>query len=279
MFKRMVYSLLPTPIRVQGRSFPANYVRDVWDQLTGKADPEIPPRHLNVSGAGSFRAFGEHNLMLCRTLGGLQPDDVVLDIGCGIGRTALALTSFLSPATRYIGFDIIEYAIRWCEAHIGKRYPNFSFLHANIYNEVYNRRGIIAADQYSFPFPACAFSFCVATSVFTHVLPPTTEHYIAEASRVVHCGGRFLSTWFLLDQIAEKSIHSSRSKLRFDHRFAHHAQQSLYAPEQAVAYRPDYVKEILSTHGFQIDAIKRGGWSGAQSEIDSGQDVIIAHRM
>ena len=38
-------------------------------------------------------------------LGGLKPDHHVLDVGCGIGRMALPLTTFLSAGGEYREFD------------------------------------------------------------------------------------------------------------------------------------------------------------------------------
>jgi SAM-dependent methyltransferase len=107
-FTRLADPLLPVEVRLQGPWYFVNALCDLNDKFTGKREPGTPPRRLNISGGGSFRALGEHNLLLCRTHGQLQPDDAVLDVGCGIGRTALPLTKFLSPPGHYIGIDVID---------------------------------------------------------------------------------------------------------------------------------------------------------------------------
>lgn len=277
--KRATFSLVPAAMRIQGRSYFSNCLLDIADFFSGRNDPAVPPRHLNISGEGPFRKFGEHNLMLCRTLGNLQPDDAVLDIGCGIGRTALALASFLEPRGRYAGFDVIDFAIRWCRRNIGKSRSNFRFVHSDVYNKTYNPRGKTAPDQYVFPFPDTSFTFSLATSVFTHILPSTAEHYIAEACRVLCPGRQFLSTWFLIDAVSEAGMASGRANMEFPHRYENHAQHKLYAPELAVAYESRYVREIFARAGFYVIAIHRGGWSGAPDSIDSSQDVIVAERV
>jgi hypothetical protein len=101
VLNRAAYSLmqladpvLPVEFRLQGPAYLVNYIRDLYDEWNGRAEPEVPPRRLNISGGGSFRALGEHNLSLCRMYGQLRPDDAVLDAGCGIGRTALPLLDF-----------------------------------------------------------------------------------------------------------------------------------------------------------------------------------------
>ena len=41
-------------------------------------------------------------------MAGLRPEHDVLDIGCGVGRTARFLCDHLSPEAHYEGFDIME---------------------------------------------------------------------------------------------------------------------------------------------------------------------------
>ncbi len=149
MFKRAIYPLLPAPIRIGGRSYFNNCLLDLRNWARGEGDPELPPARLNISGDGPFRELGIHNLMLCRELAHLNAGDAVLDLGCGIGRTALAMKGFLSSQGRYVGVDVVKFAIRWCNANIARRHANFSFFHLDIYNKTYNPRGKLSADRCS----------------------------------------------------------------------------------------------------------------------------------
>jgi SAM-dependent methyltransferase len=189
------------------------------------------------------------------------------------------MTKYLSPAGRYAGFDVIGFAIRWCRNHVAKRHPNFTFTHADVRNALYNPRGIIAADRYLFPFSPADFSFCLATSVFTHLLPAAADHYVSEIARALRRDGRFLSTWFLLDDVTEAAIAAGTATMQFAHRFNNHAQGSLERPEEKVAYRRAYLEDLFANNGLTITSIHRGGWSGAAGSIDSGQDVIVAERI
>jgi len=117
--------------------------------VTGNRDPKLPPIRLRFVGAGDFRAVGDEIVNLLTTVGGLQPNDRVLDIGCGVGRVALPLTKQLTST--YDGFDVVKSAVRWCQRNITPRYPNFRFRHANLYNAFYNRRGVDAA-HFRFPY-------------------------------------------------------------------------------------------------------------------------------
>jgi SAM-dependent methyltransferase len=217
-----------------------------------------------------FHKLGERNVTLCRELGGLEPDDFVLDLSCGVGRTAAALTQYISAAGRYTGLDIVPFAIDWCNENIAPRHRNFSFVREDPENG--------HQPDKLFPFDDGRFTFALAGSLFTRILPPKTQRYIAEASSLLKPGGRFLSTWFLLDDAAEAGMAAGRSQISFPHVFAEHAQRSLYPAEQAVAYRRGQVEQMLSEASFAIDRVHRGKWSGAQTEIDFIQDVIIARR-
>lgn len=231
-----------------------------------------------MSGDGPFCLYGRNTVELCRKYAGLQADDAVLDIGCGIGRTAIALADFLQPPGRYAGFDVIKFAIAWCKKHIQSRHPAFSFTYADVHNQTYNPAGAVAAAQFRFPYNEAGFSFALATSVFTHLMPDASEHYIAEAARVLKSGGKFLSTWFLLEESADSVQTARLATERFPYQFERHAQASLHAPERAVAYRKSYVEHLFSINGFVVEGIYKGDWSEAPDYIESMQDVIVVSR-
>lgn len=275
--KSFAFSLLPGPVRIQGRSFIRHFLLDVRDFLAGKTDPEVPPRQLNISGDGPFREYGRKTVELCSKYGGLTPSDAVLDVGCGIGRTALALGDFLTTGS-YAGFDIINFAVRWCRRHITSKHPNFKFVHADVFNRTYNPRGKSQPEAYRFPFAPESFTFAIATSLFTHVFPATAENYIRETSRVLKPGARFFSTWFLLDEESERALASGSSLFRFPHRFAQHAQAALHSPEQAIAFPRGYILPVFEAHGFTVESVYRGDWIGNRTGIESMQDVIVAVR-
>lgn len=200
-------------------------------------------------------------------------------MGCGIGRTALALTTYLSTAGQYTGFDCVGFAIRWCQRTLGAKNANFRFIHSDIYNRQYNRKGRIDARQYAFPVQGGSVSFCLATSLFTHLLPGTTERYVSEVARVLRPGGRFLSTWFLLDEKTESNAAAGKAEFKFGYRFEKHAQVNIHAPEEAVAYRLDYLEDLFAGIGLVVVGVYHGGWSGTEDRIDSGQDIIVCRRV
>ncbi len=60
-------------------------------------------------------------------------------------------------------------------------------------------------------------------------------------------GGCFLSTWFLLGGENRLGSH----KVQFPYAFEEYALHSLHAPEQAVAYRRDYVERSSGKRGWR----------------------------
>jgi len=202
----------------------------------------------------------------------------VLDLGCGIGRTALALTSFLRPESRYAGFDIIRFAVEWCRSNVAPQRLNFSFVHADVFNQTYNPKGKLTAEQYAFPFAEDSFSFAIATSLFTHLLVAATENYLREAARVLRPGGRFLSTWFLLDEQMLSGIGAGNAKITFPHVRGECALHNCEAPEQAVAYRREALMRRFDLAGLAVQSVYRGDWSGTTKDCESFQDVIVATR-
>src|SRR6185503_7975971 len=137
------------------------YVRDTATDfglfVSGRRDPELPPHRYRQIGPGDFRERGK-SLAALLVRNGLEADHRVLDIGCGIGRVALGLTSVLSRKGSYEGFDVDARAVKWCSENLTPRYPNFRFTHAKVATARHNRRGVPAA-EYRFPFDDASFDF------------------------------------------------------------------------------------------------------------------------
>ncbi|HEX6388809.1 MAG TPA: methyltransferase domain-containing protein, partial [Solirubrobacteraceae bacterium] len=183
---------------VQARRL-ARYARygpaDLLDAVRGRRADLVPPRRLDFVGRTGFEEMGQHFLRHFIALGGLTPDDEVLDVGCGIGRMAVPLTGYLAPDARYAGFDIVPEGIRWCQRHITALRPSFSFELADVHNPRYNPRGSQPADAYTFPYGEERFDFAFATSLFTHLQPAAIDRYLREIGRVLRPGGRALVTF------------------------------------------------------------------------------------
>src|SRR5262245_53999141 len=180
-------------------------------------DELVPPEEINFVGTGGFQAVGQEFFHYFVELAGLQPDERVLDVGCGIGRMAIPLTRYLHPQGSYEGFDVVPLGIEWCRNKITPRYPQFHFQLADIHNEHYAPQGRTPARKYQFPYPADSFDFVFLTSVFTHLLPADLENYVYEIARVMKLNGRCLMTFFLLNAESLDLMQRKRGTLAFPH--------------------------------------------------------------
>jgi SAM-dependent methyltransferase len=243
---------------------------DARDVLTRRRDDLTPPRRLSgYVGQGDFRATGEEFLRHFHELGGLGPEDRVLEMGCGIGRMARVLVPVLRPPGGYDGFDIVAAGIAWCRERYRDTAAPFRFIHADLRNAAYNPGGALAPDAYRFPYDDGAFDLAIATSLFTHLLPNAAEHYLAEAARVLAPGGRLFSTWLLFS--GQRPAPASFGTWEPEVRVADPA-----VPEDAVAYDERWVTARLAAHGLSLRTLAHGTWSGREGR--SFQDIVVATR-
>ena len=254
---------------------------DSIDVVLGRRDEHTPPKRKSTIfvGGGDFRQTGEEFVRYFIELGGLEPDAKVLDVGSGIGRMALPLTTYLQGEGSYEGLDIVPEGIQWCTQNITRKYPNFHFQLADVYNNVYNPKGQYKASEYRFPYEDRMFDFIFLTSVFTHMLPQEMEHYIAEIARTLKNDGRCLITFFLLNAESLALIDAHASILDFlDFKYDHGVYRTIdkRAPESAIAYDEHFVRGLYAKYGLHIvEPIHYGAWCGRPHYL-SGQDIIVA---
>ena len=248
---------------------------DLRDTVSRRRDRLTPPRRLDFVDHSDFAATGDEFLAHFNELGGLQPSERVLDVGCGIGRMARPLAGYLSADGSYDGFDVNRDGVGWCRRRY-RRHANFRFQVADIFNARHNPHGAHRADEYRFPYADARFDFVLATSIFTHLLEADATHYLGECERVLAPAGRLFATFFLLNVTSRALRADGRAGLTFldiDERVAILDES---VPEEAVAYDDEWVFETLRTNGLELIGLYPGSWSGRQ-EFISFQDIVVAH--
>ncbi len=236
---------------------------------------ETPPqRFIDLVGGGDFKAVGDEFLNHFIQLAQLSPDHRVLDIGCGTGRMAIPLTSFLSKKGSYEGFDIVREMVTWCQKNITPKFPKFRFKVADVFNSLYEKNGINKGEKFHFPFHDKEFDFIFLTSVFTHMLPDEMENYLAEISRTIRPGGKCLITYFILNESSLKCILDQKSTFQFKHQYQGCFIDQVDVPEAAVGYEEEKIKSLFAKYSFILDSIHYGNWCG-RKEYVSFQDIII----
>ena len=146
----------------------------------------------SVADLGMWMAIGEAWAQI--TLHFLPSrNPLVLDIGCGCGKMARFLMAH--PRLRYVGLDVYEPAIAWSRAAFEPLYGDRArFLQLDAYSELYNPAGRMSAETLRLPLDDESVDFVICGSLFTHLLEPEMDHYLAEISRVVRPGGRMLAS-------------------------------------------------------------------------------------
>ncbi len=238
----------------------------------------LPPSIRNLVGLGDFAAIGIATVAQLISEAGLRPEDAFLDIGCGIGRVALPLTTYLLPSTPFAGFDVVAEFIAWCKENITAGHPNFRFDLIDVANSEYNRGGELDAALLRFPYPDAAFSFAYAGSVFTHLLPPAAANYIREAARVLRPQGTLAATFFLLNDESRALIDSGQAHMPLRTSGAGFRMLDAGNPEADVGLEEASILEVFAEAGLAITSIRYGSWCG-RGERGDYQDLVVAKRI
>ena len=106
---------------------------------------------------------------------GLRPDGVVVDVGCGAGRLALPLSTYLTEEGHYTGTDVVPELVRYARRLVNR--PDWKFR---------------VVDQLRIPAPRDSADIVCFFSVMTHLRHEHSYLYLRAAKRVVKPTGRIV---------------------------------------------------------------------------------------
>lgn len=273
--RHIYYSLSPNMRMIVRRIM--YYPIDLYEGITGKRNAMVPPKGMIYVGAGDFLSQGKRltNLVVKHT--GFQPDGTLLDVGCGIGRLAIALTEYISPRGQYYGFDIVKKGIEWCEKKVASRFPNFHFLHIDLKNDLYNLSTNTEAREFKFPYKADTFDTIVLTSVFTHMMPDDVQNYLHEIAKVMKADGKCFATFFILNKHSEQEMNQGKAYFNFKHTYDGYALLSRKVKEADVAYDEARLLQMIDKAGLEPVRIIYGEWCNSTDGEDF-QDIVVLRR-
>lgn len=259
-------------------AFLRTYADTLWLLITAPAVQAPPEKFGAKFNGGEFNAermVAFHYLRQLRLYGNLDTAATVLDIGCGYGRIARELAWILTPEQSYIGLDPSADGIDWARQTLSL--PNFSFIHADLYNGSYNPKGTLSPQEYRLPFPDGSIDLVFMISVLTHINLRTVEQYFKEVSRVLQPGtGRLLATAFLFDDAVTKLVAEGRSVYSLRGRLGQSRVESEQRPEDVVAHPSTAVEEMLEKFGLKLQLFIGGSWSGRpQPNPQHFQDLLV----
>jgi SAM-dependent methyltransferase len=252
-------------------------VADVLELLISRTSlldgGDEPPAFIEFGGGG-FVPIGDHLVGLMAKRAGLADGMRVVDIGCGIGRNAVALSKRCKGVS-YFGFDLVRFGIAWCR----KRFagvPGYEFRHADLFNSFYNPRGVERATEHRFPLPDGRADFVFATSVFSHMPAPEVAHYLQESARCMRPGGTAYFTCFILDPESRRQIGAGVTLFRFEHARDGWFIESPAEADLAVAYERPVFEALAARAGLEVAAFHPGHWRGLAYE--DFQDAYVLRK-
>jgi SAM-dependent methyltransferase len=145
--------------------------KKVWSALSTTHD-QAKLHVIGVTEEDALRATGEQTLGFLQESVGIRKDDVVLEIGCGIGRVGRVVAPL---CRKWIGCDVASNMLSLTAERL-QDLPNVELKEIS----GYDLRGVADA--------SADVVYC--TVVFMHLEPWDRYNYILEAFRVLRPGGR-----------------------------------------------------------------------------------------
>jgi SAM-dependent methyltransferase len=218
----------------------------------------FPPLYLrrDVGALNSFESSAGAMVANLKSSCGLRSQSRLLDLGCGCGAVARLLRNHFDGPGGYVGIDVDDRMVRWCERHLAG--PRFRYVTYPYWNALYNPSG-----ERLLPFPVEDQSADVVLmkSVFTHMLPEDVAHYIRELGRVLAPGARGIITAF---------VYTSRAPRDDEFPYSHDGFKCAKAvsPESKLALPEDWLLRAFDEAGIDAD-VRR---------IEFQDDVMVHRR-
>lgn len=159
---------------------------------------------------------------ILRSTVGLSPDDVILEIGCGIARVGLPLSR---ECLHWFGADISSGMLRHAAKRLKER-PNTTLVEL----------ATVGLQE----FPADSMDLVYCTIVFMHLLEWDRYRYVQEAFRVLRPGGQCYVDNFSLDNETGWKIFSESYAYPVERRPAHISMSSSHEELQTYMTRAGF---------------------------------------
>lgn len=148
-----------------------HYLKDYNAHVRALIEQHGHKRAMQIAIGDNFATQGALHVAAL-THFGLKDGDRLIDIGCGSGRTAAAISKAFDLS--YYGFDVVPELVDYARENSPEGY------------EFGLAQDVAIAQPDSSADMACAFS------VFTHLLHEESYLYMAECARVLRPGGRLV---------------------------------------------------------------------------------------
>jgi SAM-dependent methyltransferase len=265
---------------VSQSSSPISYepVRDIFQAMRSEKINDVPLS--DVVGGGDPEVVAAEIVAALAKRVDLGAVRSILDVGCGCGRIATALTQHLNSISHYVGVDILPALVEFGRKFISPRYPQFEFLLLDEGNSTYDawkRKGSVAdLARLSDARRGGSVDLAISVSLFTHLDYLPAVKILSAIGGMLAEGRQAFITFFVLDSEVRAGITGGRSCFQFAHRtpsgelFA----EKIEDPTYAVGYSVEKLDELIRSAGLQREQWIRGYWAqGNSGEIF--QDAVI----
>ena len=229
--------------RIYVRLF-SSYQRN-WD-LLGRNEDKVIWHILNVKDKDNFDLKGEKHANELK--GFIEPNSVVLDLGCGIGR----IEKFLAPHCKEIyGVDVSRRMLKLVKKNV---------IYENVHVHKNNGRDLSI-------FPEKKFDFCFSIAVLQHIEKEDAIFYLMEIYRVLKEGGKAYLQFPNL--LCNRNIRS----------FLDMCEQRYRELSRMRYYTPDEIEKIMGAIGFKIDSlVERGDYLEWNSKHENYSIFVLASK-
>ncbi|MDD3740728.1 MAG: class I SAM-dependent methyltransferase [Bacteroidales bacterium] len=268
MLRKIYFILPPFGRRIIRRVY--YFPTDCYNRIFKKSESLVPPKGMSYVGSGNFKILGDKFFNHIHDTTQISENSTILDIGCGIGRIARPFAYYLTRSGKYIGFDIIDYGIKWCNRNYNK-YPNFHFEHYPLKNDLYNLSTDKSASEFVFPYNNNEFDLVVLISVFTHMQQKEVINYLNQIYKVLKPGAYCYATFFLTEPNDTQSL--------FPYKYDNYSLHNLKVKNANVAYDKTFILKTSEEIGFKFYLSFKGWWKTEHksNNIDF-QDILILQK-
>ena len=191
----------------------------------------------------------------------LRPDSHILDIGCGTGRLAHALRSYLDGG-QYHGIDIRADYVQACRKSFAFS-KGYSFRHLDYYHPEWNTSGKKVPTE--LPYDPGSLDLVVVLGVLYH-------QDFTGAAEILHRSGHLIKHYGTLVCTAKLLNHHSMAHLSPD-QYSSRSDKSWHASRERplldVAHPEEGFRRAMLQSRLQIrEPVRRGGWAtGGQPDL------------
>ena len=218
-----------TPISVKTNRYE---YKAVWTRLSN-TDESARLSVLGVVDEDRVRATAEVTIQWLEASVGIKPDDVILEIGCGIGRVG----QVLAPRCKHwIGCDVSPNMLKFARQRLAS-FNNVSFVEISGFDLR--------------PIPDASVDLVYCTVVFMHLDEWDRYNYVLEAYRVLRPGGRVFVDNFNLCTDEGWEVFETHRKIAPKHR----------PPYIGKSSTPQEITTYLQRAGFQeVEIMEHQTW-------------------